>query len=172
MRKTSENVANFIFCTNNAFPVKIEAGDRRYVVLSASGIHKNDHEYWSQLYKSFTKEFYESLTAFFTERDITSFNPRIIPMTEAKEDLIEASRSPIDVWICEHYDELLNGIQCSDALVSKPSEMKDKNFQLQIKEKCERKKKGPKGNQKWYYILKDECKSLYHQTVYEEYEEE
>lgn len=167
-RRTSENVANFIFCTNNAFPVKIEAGDRRYVVLSASGIHKNDHEYWSQLYKSFTKEFYESLTAFFTERDITLFNPRLIPMTEAKEDLIEASRSPIDVWICEHYDELLNGIQCSDALVSKPSEMKDKNFQLQIKEKCERKKKGPKGNQKWYYILKDECKSLYHQTVYEE----
>ena len=32
-RHTAQNVANFIFCTNNAFPIKIEAGDRRYVIL-------------------------------------------------------------------------------------------------------------------------------------------
>lgn len=29
-RRTAENVAHFIFCTNNSFPVKIEIGDRRY----------------------------------------------------------------------------------------------------------------------------------------------
>ncbi|KAH7814946.1 putative Poxvirus D5 protein [Monocercomonoides exilis] len=33
-RRTAENVANFIFVTNHSFPVKIETGDRRYVVLA------------------------------------------------------------------------------------------------------------------------------------------
>ncbi|KAH7831198.1 putative Poxvirus D5 protein [Monocercomonoides exilis] len=31
-RRTAENVANFIFVTNYTYPVKIEIGDRRYVV--------------------------------------------------------------------------------------------------------------------------------------------
>ena len=39
-RRTAENVANFIFVTNNSFPVKIEAGDRRYVVMSVNAKHK------------------------------------------------------------------------------------------------------------------------------------
>ncbi|KAA6372786.1 MAG: hypothetical protein EZS28_031687, partial [Streblomastix strix] len=32
-RRDAENVANFIFVSNNPYPVKIEASDRRYVVL-------------------------------------------------------------------------------------------------------------------------------------------
>ncbi|KAH0803548.1 Poxvirus D5 protein [Histomonas meleagridis] len=48
-RRTSENVANFVFVTNNSFPVKIEAGDRRYVVLMCNGKYKNDLEYFSNL---------------------------------------------------------------------------------------------------------------------------
>ena len=96
--------------------------------------------------------------------DLSTFNVREIPMTEAKQNIINASKSPIDQFICDHYNELVIGMVCSDALTCKPSEMKDKNFQLSIKDKCDRKKKGPKGSQKWCYILKEECKSLYRQT--------
>lgn len=167
-RRTAENVANFIFVTNNPYPVKIEVGDRRYVVLQCNGKYKGNNEYFKQMYESFNKEFYDNLLTFFVNYNITEFNIRNIPMTEAKQDLIEASRSPIDVWINEHYNDLIEGIQCSDALMSKPSEMKDKTFQLQIKDKCIRKKKRVEGVRQWYYILKDECKSIYHQTVYEE----
>ena len=160
-RRTSENVANFIFCTNNAYPVKIEAGDRRYVVLTASEKYKNNFDYWNEIYALLKKpEFYDSLTTYFIKRDISEFNPRKIPMTEAKQDLIDASRSPIDVWICNHYNQLLEGINCSDALLTKPSEMKDKQFQMQIKERCERRQI----KRKWHYILKEGCKSLYKQT--------
>jgi hypothetical protein len=58
-------------------------------------------------------------------------------MTDAKQDLIEASRLAINIWICDHYEELKKGIQCSDALRLKPDDMKNKNFQLSIKDKCD-----------------------------------
>lgn len=165
-RRTAQNVANFIFVTNNAYPVKIEIGDRRYVVLQCNGKYKGNDSYFKQIHDSFNKDFYDNLFTFFMSYDLSTFNVRKIPMTEAKQDLIEASKSPIDVWINDHYDSLIKGMICSDALVCKPADMKDKNFQLSIKDKCERRKKGPKGAQKWCYILKDECKGLYHQTEF------
>ena len=105
------------------------------------------------------------------KRDVSTFNPRKIPMTEAKQDLIEASRSPLEVWICDHYDALVKGISCADALVSKPSDLKDKAFQLQIKGVCDRKQRRVEGKREWFYIMKEEAKPLYHQTVYSEDEE-
>ena len=163
-RRTSENVANFIFCTNNAFPVKIEMGDRRYVVMACNGVHKNDFEYWTTLNKSFTAEFYSHLLTFFMKRDISKFNPRVIPITEAKKDLIEASRSPIDVWICDNYNDLIKGIPCDEALMARPPDMKERTFQLQLKDKCDHKKIQKDGVRKWHYILKQECRSVYSQT--------
>ena len=167
-RRNSQNVANFIFVTNNAYPVKIETGDRRYVVFQCNGKYKGQFAYFKQFVESFNKEFYDNLLTYFVKYNLNGFEVRNIPMTEAKQDLIEASKSPIDVWICDHYNDLIEGVQCSEALLSKPSEMKDRAFQLQIKDKCVRNKRGPKGQRQWYYILKDECKSVYHQTVYED----
>ena len=60
---------------------------------------------------TFTTEFYENLLTYFIKYDLSEFNVRKIPMTEAKQDLIEASQSPLDVWICQHYDELCKGIE-------------------------------------------------------------
>ena len=165
-RRTAENVANFIFCTNNPYPVKIEKGDRRYVVLQVNGKLKGQFDYFEQLMNSCTKEFYDNLLTYFIKYDLNGFNVRNIPMTEAKEDLIEASSSPLDIWINDHYDELIEGIQCSDALISKPSDMKDKTFQLQIKDKCNRKQRRVDGKREWFYVLKDECKGIYKQTVH------
>ena len=42
--------------------------------------------------------------------------------------------------------------------------MKDKNFQLSIKDKCDRKQRRVDGKRVWFYVLKDECKALYSQT--------
>ena len=168
-RRTAENVANFIFVTNNAYPVKIEIGDRRYVVFQCNGKYKGNDSYFKQIHDSFNKDFYDNLFTFFMSYDLSTFNVRKIPMTEAKQDLIEASKSPIDVWINDHYDSLVKGMSCSDALVCKPADMKDKNFQLSIKDKCDRKQKRVDGKRVWYYFLKDECKGLYHQTeIFEE----
>ena len=109
---------------------------------------------------------------FFMKRDISKFNPRKIPMTEAKQDIIEASRSALDVWICDHYDELVKGLPCDEALVSKPSEMRERTFQLQLKDKCDRKKIQNSGVRKWHYVLKNECKAIYSQTVHDDDEQQ
>ncbi|KAI5510116.1 hypothetical protein TVAGG3_0713870 [Trichomonas vaginalis G3] len=96
--------------------------------------------------------------------DLSSFNVRIIPMTEAKQDLIELSTNPLDEWINTHYDELCAGMTCKNALFCKPSDMKDKNFQMSIKDKCDRKQRRIDGKQTWCYVLKEEMKGLYKQV--------
>jgi hypothetical protein len=169
--RVAENVNNFIFVSNNAYPVKIENSDRRYVVLKCNDKYRGNFEYFSKLMKRCDKEFYDNLLTYFMKLDLSTFNVRLIPQTEAKQDLIDASRSPLDVWICDHYNELIEGILCSDALISKPSEMKDKAFQLQIKERCDRVKIQKEGVRKWYYKLKEGCKSIYKQTINEDDEE-
>ena len=166
-RRTAENVANFIFVTNNSFPVKIETGDRRYIVMYVNAIHKGDMNYFTKLHKSFTKEFYDNLLTFFAKYNIEGFNPRNIPMSEAKRDIIEASYSEFDEWINSHYLTLIDGMVCSEALASKPHGMKDKLFQLQIKDKCNRKQKRVGTKREYYYVLKDECIDLYHQISHD-----
>ena len=49
--------------------------------------------------------------------------------------------------------------------------MKDRTFQLQIKGICDHKRRKVNGKLGWYYIMKEEAKPLYHQTVYSEDEE-
>ena len=170
-RRTAENNANFVFLTNNSYPVKIENGDRRYVVLNVNGKYKDNHEFWNKMHSSFNDEFYKNLMYYFLNKDISTFNVRDIPMTEAKQDLIDASRSPIDYFICDHYNDLIDGIPCTTALRMKPSDMKDKTFQLQIKDKCDRKQKRDGNTRVWYYVLKDEYKNLYKQTLHDDDEE-
>lgn len=153
--RDAEN-ANFIFVSNNAFPVKIESGDRRYLVLSCNGKHKGDFTYFNQLCKSFDESFYDNLLTFFIKRDITSFNIRNIPMTESKQDLIEASRTPIDQFICDNYNKLIEGMVCNEAIMNKPAEMKERAFQLQLKDKCERKQKRVDSSRVWFYVLKED----------------
>ena len=167
-RRTAENVSNFVFLTNNSYPVKIEGGDRRYIVLSVSAKYKEQFTFWNDMYKSFTHEFYDNLLTYFIKYDLSAFNVRQIPITEAKQDLIEASRTPVEQWICDHYTSLVAGMECSTALSCKPKDMKDKTFQLQIKDKCDHKQLRRNGMRKWYYILKEEYRSIYKQNVLED----
>lgn len=93
-RKDAENVANFILVSNNAFLVKVENGDRCYLVLSCNCKHKSGFNYFKQLCDSFDDvTFYDNLLTFFIKSCITDFNVRDILMTESKQDLIEASRT-------------------------------------------------------------------------------
>ncbi|KAH7816428.1 putative Poxvirus D5 protein [Monocercomonoides exilis] len=161
-RRTAENVANFIFVTNHTYPVKIEIGDRRYVVCDCNSKYKNNLTFFKDFTNSFDNEFYEQLLCYFLSKDLTNFNTRAIPTTEAKEDIIAASLSVIDVFCQEHYNKLKEGWRCSDALCFRPVEYKnDRSFQLAIKDRCERKQMGGRGNQVWCYKLKPEYEQLF-----------
>ena len=101
-----ENVANFIMVSNNSFPIKIEGFDRRYVVTNTSDEHRGDWNYFGKLSDSFTPEFYENLFTFFMTLDISKTNLRMIPATDAKNDIIEASISSYELFARENYDQI------------------------------------------------------------------
>ena len=167
-RRTAENVANFIFCTNNSFPVKIESGDRRYVVTQVSAKYKDNLKYWEDFHNKLNKEFYENLISYYQNLDISEFNTRKIPETDAKDDIIFASMSSIDVFCVNHYENLIEGMLVKTAMNYKPNEYKsERTFQLALKSKCDLVKKSEKGRQTYYYKLKNECKEFYEKFVEE-----
>ena len=91
-------------------------------------------------------------------RDIAEFNPRAVPMTEAKKNMIEMSRSPIDSWIMEHYELLLLGIHKDKLEEQCPKGLKIKIFVGTIKDKC---KLETRANGQKYYVLKKELRKHY-----------
>jgi hypothetical protein len=82
--RTIDIVSNFIFVSNNYLPIKIENGDRRYVIFKTNNKCKNKFEYFDGLSKTFTHEFYYTLYNFFIKGDLTDFNARLIPITDIK----------------------------------------------------------------------------------------
>jgi hypothetical protein len=164
----AENVVNLIISTNNVYPVKIEASDRRYVVLRCCGVHINDFDYWKRLSDGFTVDFYNNLYTFLLSRDISQFNPRVIPMTEEKLDLIRVGRTEIDIIIIEHLEEFKKGIDCCDAERYKPGGMKLPNFRLYVKSKCVVKQRGS-GTRKRYYLLREEMYAVYEKMMGDDY---
>ena len=81
--------------------------------LQCNGKHKGNESYLKAIHEWFNKEFYDNLLIFFINYNLLTFNVRDMPMTEAKQDIIDASKSPIDVWINDHYDSLVKGMICS-----------------------------------------------------------
>ncbi|KAA6358694.1 MAG: hypothetical protein EZS28_045779, partial [Streblomastix strix] len=68
-----------------------------------------------------------------SDRHICSFNPRDIPMTEAKKDIIRASRLPVDYVIIKHFKAFLEGITIPVTELWKPTEMWLKNCEIMNK---------------------------------------
>jgi hypothetical protein len=65
-------------------PIKIENGDSRYVEFKCSDASKNNFDYFSRLNDMFTDDFYTNLHNYFKSFDISTFNPRVIPITDLK----------------------------------------------------------------------------------------
>jgi predicted DNA-binding protein YlxM (UPF0122 family) len=70
--------------------------------LNCSNEKCGQHDDFQKLVDSFTDEFYSNLLTFFLTMDLTGFNVKDIPMTEAKLDLINVSKQVIDDWIADH----------------------------------------------------------------------
>ena len=161
-RRDGDNVANFIFVTNNAYPVKIETGDRRYLVLKVNGKYKGDVGYFQMLHNlRKNPDFYPNLLTYFATKDIQNFLPSKIPMTPAKQDIIR-------------YEDLKEGMPCADARRLRPCDIRENSFNLMINEKCDHTRRSENGKQIYIYRLKQECLPLYEQLsrYYKEIEEE
>ena len=111
--READNVANFIFLSNNHNPLKIENKDRRYVIVHASDEFAQNSEYFEPFYDEINaKGFYQHLYSYYMTLDISKFNHRNIPMTQAKEDMIMDNASPAELFIYAKYHKIVD-IPCN-----------------------------------------------------------
>ena len=172
-RRDGENNANFIFMSNNAYALKIEVDDRRYVAFNVNPSKRGDSKYWTELHNLIKDdEFIQSIMYDYLNNYNDDFDLHILPQTEERKDLIEASKSDIVIMIEEHYKDFVNGTMIYDNW--KPSGMKPKTFGIQIKKYCNSKKsrKHDETLNKMIYTLKDEWKGLLEDKQIEDNEDE
>ncbi|KAA6384392.1 MAG: hypothetical protein EZS28_020080 [Streblomastix strix] len=70
-------------------------------------------------------------------QDISQFNSTIIPMTEAKNEIIEISLTEIDRFCIKYFKQLKVGWVCEIASQYCPESIKPSNFRLQIHKNCD-----------------------------------
>ena len=96
-----------MFYSNNDLQIMLENGDRRFLVVKVSNKRKGDFKYFSDLADEMKHPlFYQTLDAWFRSADkMDEFNPREIPETEAKEDIIHASKESWQLFFEENIEE-------------------------------------------------------------------
>lgn len=90
--RKEENRMNIVFFSNEAEPVKVEDGDRRFLVVWCDD--KRPREFYDAVADERDKGGVAALHQWLLKRDLTGFNPYgAPPMTEAKANLIEVGRT-------------------------------------------------------------------------------
>ncbi|GET55235.1 D5-like helicase-primase [Rhizophagus irregularis DAOM 181602=DAOM 197198] len=90
--KVIDDFAGYMILSNHAMPIRIEMGDERFVALNVSAKYKGNREYFGSLVKVLENpDTASSFMSYLLSRDLTGFNPRSIPDTQMKRELIEAS---------------------------------------------------------------------------------
>lgn len=88
---TVPNMGNYFMTTNNSVPVKMEATDRRFLILSPSDrCFKKGPTYWNEIYQNFkTATWMHSVGKFLVGYDVSGFNPAEFPDTKMRAALLE-----------------------------------------------------------------------------------
>ncbi|KAA6328966.1 MAG: hypothetical protein EZS28_053657 [Streblomastix strix] len=103
--------------------------------------------------------------------DISQFNPRNIPITQAKKELIRASRSKVDDIIIDHFKQFKDGVIISQVELWKPQDMVLKNYQLAINNICSQIQRTTNGQRKRFYKIKEEMVKIYENMLDEDADE-
>lgn len=105
------NIARIVMTTNEPDPVKIEDSDRRFVIINPSNrLHARGLDWWAATQTQIKSHaFLGTVGRWLTSIDLTGWNPRSLPMTEAKAELAEASKS-VELLFLEDYVLGLNGL--------------------------------------------------------------
>jgi hypothetical protein len=109
---TTENFTRYIFTTNSGNPISIEGSDRRYVFYDCTNEKVGDSAFWTRVNTLLqTEEAGQVLYKWFLSIDISTFTPRVFPISEYQEAVREEYKSIEDKF----YDDW-NGDEasCSD----------------------------------------------------------
>jgi hypothetical protein len=100
------NVGNYFMTTNNVCPVKLEASDRRFIILNPSmRLHtmgKEDKTFWSRFYRNLESDAWLwSIGKFLESLPLGDFNPTDFPETEIRALLLDAiqQESPEEAFL-------------------------------------------------------------------------
>jgi len=98
-----DNLCNFIFMTNNKNSIKIEKGDRRYVVFEINENKIGDFKYWDYMHKEvFTEQVANNFFKYLIDIDDDNemvVNLREIPNTKIREEMKNMSLSNMELFI-------------------------------------------------------------------------
>jgi hypothetical protein len=115
-KRVGECVADLMFFSNHELPIRLEGGDRRHPVSRCSNKRCKDFKYFADLADVMKHElFYVTLFTWFLNRNIEKFNPRTFPVTEAKEDMLHASKESWQLFFEDNIVDFVEG----DGYVSK-----------------------------------------------------
>jgi hypothetical protein len=99
------NVSRFFILSNETCPVKIEDTDRRYCVIECTVDKVPSRDYFNNLGRLLTDKItMRALYDYLMALDLTKWDPRDIPMTDSKRDMIAVSRHPVHEFIDEFID--------------------------------------------------------------------
>lgn len=90
---TVPNIARYFMTTNEVNPVKIDDTDRRFMIVSCSDRLRTEHSFWEHVHTNLTNNpsWIYTIGKMLSERDISAFLPRRMPVTAYKEALQEAA---------------------------------------------------------------------------------
>lgn len=94
-----DNRINIIMTTNHDFPVNIEKGDRRYVIVEVSDSKAQDNNYFDALYSWFRDEGYSKIL--YVMQNFPVNMKMAIPKTEARKDSMLNSLRSEEKFIVE-----------------------------------------------------------------------
>lgn len=101
----TNDCSSWVLLSNKSFVVDIEPSDRRYCVFRASDNRANDSTYFTPLLQAMKDPFVAMLFYEFCKiRDISDFDPRIRPVTEAYYQAKSQSRPIVSKFIHDYLE--------------------------------------------------------------------
>lgn len=101
----SENVSNYMICSNEFNPLIISENDRRYVVTEVDNSKRGNTTYFSKLFNSFDEEFYINLYNYFRLYNIKNFNLKHIPMTNKRRSMMNMGLDSLTFYIKQNLNK-------------------------------------------------------------------
>ncbi|CAB4410143.1 unnamed protein product [Rhizophagus irregularis] len=167
--KIIDDFAGYMILSNHAMPIHIEMGDERFVALNVSAKYKGNRKYFGSLIKVLENpDTAGSFMSYLLSRDLTGFNPRTIPDTRMKQELIEAS-IPNPQRFIQYYLEMMWPDNCDRLEIpctnfystyqnwcSEKGENKtlsDNKFGMEIKQLAPKTRPRRSGTREYCYIL-------------------
>ena len=92
------NYLHVMMASNEAWVVPAATDERRYFVLDVPGTKRGDHAYFAAIVKQMETGGYEAMLHYLLAIDLTDFNVRAVPETEALQQQKKMSLGTTDAW--------------------------------------------------------------------------